>query len=170
MTELGGRERRLLDLSQVKDGRYKDAGIYVNEDNWARCTAVLAEWIGQANTERGGTSPFPYGIFLFQGEAAELQEPPEVLRSGPFLEMIPCDRPDRRAAKLAWNEAGTECGFSFAGLAILLGVEIPKGASLWIDAIATTDSEGKPVMALPVGSRIKRQPVKETAATRSDSK
>lgn len=166
MPDLGGRERRLLDLSQVKDARYKEAGIHVNESNWARCTAVLSEWIGQANTQRGGTSPFPYGIYLFQGDADELHEPPEVLKTGPFMEMVPCDRADRRAAKLTWNEAGTECGFSFASVAILLGIDAPRGTSLWLDAIAVPDLEGKPVMALPVGDRIKRQAVGESAASR----
>ncbi len=164
MADPGDRERRILDLSQVKDARYKGAGIHVSEDNWARCTAVLAEWIGQANTEHGGTSPFPYGIFFLDGDVAALNDAPEELKSGPFLEMRPCDRRDKRAARLTWNESGTECGFGFAALAAVLGIDAPKGVTLWMDGIAVRDKDGKPVMALPVGDRIKRMPVGQSAA------
>lgn len=168
MTDVKGREHRLLDLSKVKDNRYKGAGIHVNESNWGRCTSELCAWIAEANSARGGTTPFPYGLYLFQGDVAGLVSLPEGLGKGPFLEMIPCDRQDPRAARLSWNESGTEAGFGFAGLAALLGIDPPKGATLWIDAIPVTDREGKPVMALPLGDRIKRQPVRDSAVSRQN--
>lgn len=80
----------------------------------ARCTATLSEWITKANTAHGGSSPYPYGLYLLNGDPADLQDPPKELVEGPFLEVIPCDREDCRAAKLTWNETGTEAGFSFA--------------------------------------------------------
>lgn len=169
MAGLKGREHRFLDLSKVRDARYKGAGIHVNESNWGRCTAALCEWIAEANTTRGGTSPFPFGIYFFEGDVAAIQDPPPELAAGPFLELIPCDRPDRRAAKLSWNEAGSEAGFGFAPLATLLGIETPRGATLWIDAMAVNDTEGKPVMTLPVGDRIQRRAVQESAASRQKS-
>lgn len=163
--DLSGREHRLLDLSKVRDNRYKGSGIHVNEDKRARCTAEVSEWISEANTARGGTTPFPYGLYLFEGSHADLPQSSAELGKGPFLEMIPCDRPDRRAANLTWNEAGTEAEFSFAALATLLGIDLPKGTTLWIEAIPAKDKEGKPVMLLPVGDRIKTQSVRDTAAS-----
>lgn len=117
MADLSGREHRILDVSNWRDNRYKDAGIHVNEEKQARCSAVFCEWTISANTEHGGKSPFPYGLYILEGKADELQNPPQELATGAFLEVIPCDRPDRRAAKLTWNETGTEATFSFAALA-----------------------------------------------------
>lgn len=165
MTDLAGRESRLLDLSQVRYGRSKGTGIHVNENNWGRCSAALSEWISNANTQHGGTTPFPYGLYLLNGQIEALQDPPPDLADGPFLELLPCDRPDRRAAKLTWNESGTEASFSFTALANLLGIHAPKGTTLWLDAVAVKDLNGKPVMALPVGHRIKVQPVQTVAAS-----
>lgn len=164
MADLTGREHRLLDVSKVRDNRYKGAGIRVNEDDQARCTAVLSEWIVTANTAHGGTSPFPYGLHLLEGKADEIQDLPADLVGVPFLEAIPCDRPDQRAAKFTWNESGTEAWFSFVPVASLLGIDHPKGSTLWVDALPVKDTQGKPVVALPLGDRIKRQAIQEVAA------
>jgi hypothetical protein len=166
MPNLDGREHRLLDLSKVRDSRFKGAGIYVSEDNSARCTAIFSEWIASANTAHGGTSPFPYGLYILQGDLTTLADPPEVLKEGPFLEVIPCDRADRRAVRLNWNEGGTEAKFGFAPLAAALGIDAPKATTLWIEAIAVKGKDGKPIMALPVGDKIQRQAVQETAASK----
>lgn len=157
MADLNGREDRVMDLSKVRDNRYKGGGIRVNENNRARCSAIMCEWIMSANTAHGGTAPFPYGLFLLEGKAAGIQDLPEELREVSFLEVVPCDRPDRRAAKLMWNETGTEAEFSFVALAQLLGVDPPKGTALWIESIPAKDASGKPVAVLPLGERIKRQ-------------
>jgi hypothetical protein len=164
VSNLSGREHRLVDLSKVKDGRYRGAGIFVDAEKRARCSAQLCEWITYANTVYGGTSPFPYGVYILNGDAGALQDPPADLQEGPFLELLPCDRPDRRAARLVWNEAGTEAEFGFASLASVLGIDAPKGSTLWIEAIPVTDADGRPVMALPTGNRIKVQAEKESAA------
>lgn len=165
---LGNREHRLVDVSKVKDARYKGAGIHVGDDNWARCTAELSETIRTMSTAREGTTPYPYGIYLFRGEANQIPNPPPVLLQGPFLELLPCDREDRRAVKLTWNASGTEASFSFAALAAALGIDAPKGATLWIDAISVQDTDSKPVVALPLGDQIQVQPVKSSAAARQE--
>jgi hypothetical protein len=164
MVDLTGREHRLLDLSKVRDNRYKGAGISVSDDNRARCTAELCQWIISANTDHGGTSPFPYGLYMLEGDPKEIQDLPADLKETPFLEVIPCDRPDRRAAKLTWNEAGTEAQFSFVALAATLQMSTPQGVTLWLDAIPVTDKADKPIMLLPLGDRIKRQAVQQVAA------
>lgn len=169
MADLTGREQRLLDLSKVRDSRYKGAGIRVNEDDWARCSSLLSEWIVMANTAHGGTSPFPYGGYFLEGKAEGIQDFPADLNGVPFLELIPCDRPDRRAAKFTWNQSGTEAEFSFVALASLLGIDQPKGATLWVDAIPLTDTQGKPVAVLPLGDRIKRQATHEGAAAKQEN-
>lgn len=168
MANLKGREQRILDVSQVRDGRYKGAGFRVNEEGRARCSAVFSEWIVTANTEHGGTSPFPYGFYVFQGEPSEVSDLPQDLVSAPFLEVIPCDRPDRRAVKLNWSEAGAEAEFSFTALSSLLSIDTPKGTALWIDAIPVKDKSGLPVVLLPLGDRIKREAIQEAAAAKAD--
>lgn len=164
MADLTGREHRLLDLSTWRDNRYKGAGIHVSEEKQARCSAVFCEWIINTNTELGGKSPFPYGLYILNGQADELSNPPQELLNAGFLEVIPCDRPDRRAARLSWNETGTEATFSFAALASLVGINWPKGSTLWIDAIMVNATNEMPVAALPLGGRIETQAVRETAA------
>lgn len=168
MADLSGREHRLLDLSKVRDNRFKGAGIRVNDNGWARCSAIFSEWITSANTAHGGTSPFPYGLYVLKGDAQGITDLPEELAGVPFMEVVPCDRPDRRAAKLTWNESGTEAEFSFISVASVLGIDPPKGATLWIDAVPVKDQTGKPVAVLPVGDRIKRQAVQETAVAKVD--
>lgn len=164
MADLSGREHRLLDPSKVRDGRYKGAGIAVGENKEARCTAELCEWIASANTAHGGTNPFPYGLYVFEGDPNEIPDLPADLENVPFLEVLPCDRKDRRAAKLTWNETGTAAEFSFVAFLSLLGIESPDGATLWFDALPATDAKGKPIMLIPLGNRIKRQAVQEAAA------
>lgn len=167
MVDLRGRENRLLDLSRVRDNRFKGMAIRVSDNNWARCTSEFCEWIIHANTAHGGTSPFPYGLHFLQGNAADIQGFPAELAGVPFLEVIPCDRADRRAAKLVWNEAGTESGFSFVALALILGIDPPKGTALGIDAVPLKDINGKPVAVLPLGDRIKRKAVQEDTGSKS---
>jgi hypothetical protein len=168
MADLSGREIRLFDLSSVRDSRYKGAGIHVDDVKRARCSAIFCEWIVSANTAHGGKSPFPYGLYMLDGKTEEIQDPPQELTEGAFLEVIPCDRPDRRAAKLTWNETGTQAEFSFAALSSILGIAPPKGTTLWIEAVDVKDLKGKPVAALPLGEKIKRQAVQQTAATKQD--
>lgn len=120
-----------------------------------------------ANTAHGGTSPFPYGLYLLHGDPANIADLPADLKEVPFLEAVPCDRGDRRAAKLVWNETGTEAEFSFVALATILGIAAPKGTALWIDAIPLKDRSGKPIVVLPLGDRIKRQAVQEAAASKT---
>jgi hypothetical protein len=164
MSDLTDREHRLLDPSQLKDSRRKGPGIHVSDNNWGRCTADLSESIARVSTARGGANPYPYGLYFLNGDAAALQDPPKELVEGPFLEVIPCDREDRRAIKLTWNETGTEAAFSFALLGAMLGIDPPKGATIWFDSYLAADATGKPVIGLPLGDRIKRQAVREIAA------
>ncbi|HEY3365725.1 MAG TPA: hypothetical protein VGK74_11775 [Symbiobacteriaceae bacterium] len=168
MVDLSGKENRLLDLSKVRDNRYKGAGIRVNESNWARCSALFSEWIVSANSAHGGTSPFPYGLYFLEGKVEDIADFPAELRDTPFLEAIPCDRPDRRAAKLTWNESGTEAEFSFVQVAALLGIDPPKGTTLWIDTVPLKDAKGKPVAGLPLGDHIQRQAVQDVAAAKAN--
>lgn len=168
MADLTGRENRLLDVSNWRDSRYKGAGVSVSADKQGRASAAFCEWIISANTAHGGNSPFPYGLYVLQGQADALSNPPQELLEGAFLEVVPCDRPDRRAVRLKWNEVGNEADFSFAALASMLGIEQPEGTSLWIDAIMVNDKNGKPVAALPLGARIQRQAVRQTAAGKQE--
>lgn len=168
MAGLKGREGRLLDVSGVRDNRYNGAGIRVGENGRGRCGAVFCDLITDANTEHGGTSPFPYGFFALTGDPAQVDGLPSDLNSVPFLEVIPCDRPDRRAVKLTWNNTGTEAEFSFVAIASLLGIDWPKGTTLWIDAIPARDKSGLPIALLPLGDRIKREAVGEAAAAKAN--
>lgn len=168
MADLKGRESRLLDLSQVRDNRYKGAGFRVNENGRARCSALLSEWIVTANTEHGGTSPFPYGLYILNGEPSEVDDLPSELASVPFLEVVPCDRPDRRAVKLIWSDAGAEAEFSFVNVATVLGIDTPKGTALWIEAIPLKGKDGNPIAVLPLGDRIKREAIQEVAAAKAE--
>ncbi|HYF93075.1 MAG TPA: hypothetical protein VD969_12625 [Symbiobacteriaceae bacterium] len=164
MPDLSGRLDRLMDLSKVRDSRYKSMGFSVNDDNRARCTAELCEWILSANGAHAGTSPFPYGLFFLKGNPGAIPSLPPDLARTPFMEVLPCDRIDPRAAKLTWNEIGTEAEFSFAQLAQMLGIDAPKGTTLWFEGISMTDPDAKPLLVVPLGDRIQRQRVNDVAA------
>lgn len=160
MPDFNARLNRAYDLSKVKDDRYRGAGFNVTR-NRARCSTVLCEALIAANTAHGGKSPYPYGLLLLEGDLSIVSDPPANLRGVSLAEILPVDTEDPRAAKLTWNQSGTEATFSFASISNLWGIEPPDGATLWFDAKILTDTDGLPVILVPLGQHI------QTAAVQS---
>lgn len=160
MPDIVERLKRAYDLSKIKDDRYKGAGFSVYE-NRGRCTSVLCEGLVEANTALGGKTPFPYGLMFLQADLSIVADPPADLQNVPLAEILPVDTEDPRAAKLTWNQSGTEATFSFASVANLFRIKPPDGTTLWFDATVLTDTDGLPVILVPLGQYIQTKATRE---------
>lgn len=154
MPNLKDRLDRAYNLSEVRDKRYKDAQIVVNERNLGRLSAELCEALIEANTAHGGKNPVPHGLYFLPGDLALIQDPPAELQNVAFLEVAPADRPDPRAARLSWNETGTQATFQFTAVANLLGLAAPEGSNMRMRTQVLSDVDGLPIILLPLGENI----------------
>lgn len=158
---------RLINVSQFRDNRFRGAGMRVDDRNQAHLSTELALMVREVNTDHGGTSALPWGLYFLEGDLADLQDPPDEVKDTPFIEVIPCDRADPRALQLYWNEGGTKVRLTFTAVARQLRISPPEGASVWIDAYPAFNRDGEPVIVMPVGDKVQVERTRAAAESGS---